>query len=465
MKKFLQVLTLLTVTAIPAMADGPEDAEKYLKQPMPEQWAYTPEVRQTLPDEDEWWKKFEDNTLDSLITLGMSNNYNVRAAARRREMARLAMKQAQSNYYPTIGISAGYSRERESGSPIVMTPEYNLGAEMNWQIDVFGKITQDVRSKRASYNAKRADYVATMVSVVADIATYYINLRVLQNRLAVAERHLAQQERVVKIVEARHEAGLVSKLDVAQAKSVLFTTKATVPSLQTQITTTTNALAMLLGVYPEQITDYLGTISELPTVEHIIPAGVPVNLLRRRPDIVSVEYQLAADAAAIGVAKKDFLPTLTLEGTIGFSAPEMKHLFKDQGFGWSIAPKLSWTLFDGFARNYAVESAREQLRADVDDYNLTVMTAVQEVNNAISSYYSALTTFQLYRNVFEQNQQAFSIAIEQYKEGLSSFTNVVDAQIDWLNSANSLVSARGNALVALVDLYKALGGSPVPTDF
>ena len=463
MKRLLNILTLCAFAALPMLADDVDDAEKYLEHEMPAQWNYTPEVQQTLPDEDEWWKKFEDSTLDSLITMGMQNNYDVRAAARRREMARLSMKQAQSGYYPTIGISAGWTRERSAGAPPTYSNAFSLGADMNWQIDVFGKITQEVRSKRAAFNAKRADYVATMVSVVADIATYYINLRVLQKRLAVAESHLKQQERVVEITEARHEAGLVSKLDVTQARSVLYNTKATVPALQTQVTVTTNALAMLLGVYPEDITEFIGTNKELPNVEHIIPAGVPMNLLRRRPDIVSAEYQLAADAAAIGMAKKDFLPTLALTGSIGFAAPSMKNLFKDDAFGWTIAPKLSWTLFDGFSRNYAVESAREQLRADVDSYNLTVMTAVQEVNNSISTYYSSLTAAQIDKSVFDCNQESFTIAIEQYKEGLTAFTNVVDAQIDWLNSANALLTANGNALVALVDLYKALGGSPVAT--
>ena len=136
-------------------------------------------------------------------------------------------------------------------------------------------------------------------------------------------------------------------------------------------------------------------------------------------------------------------------------------MVNSDGFSYSIAPQLSWTLFDGLSRKYAVARAKEQMMLGIDDYNLTVMTAFIEVENAMQSYQAALNSLELDKEVFNQSHEAFTLSMEQYKQGLSPFTNVVNAQIDWLNYANALVSAHGDALVALVDLYKALGGSPI----
>ena len=200
--------------------------------------------------------------------------------------------------------------------------------------------------------------------------------------------------------------------------------------------------------------------SALPPYQHLIPAGVPANLLRRRPDIAAAEAQLAQYAAEVGVAKKDFLPTVALNGSIGWNSGKINKLVKSDSFTYSIAPKLSWTLFDGFARHHAVASAKEQLLIGIDAYNLTVMTAYTEVENAMEAYNAALESMTLNSEVFSQSREAFDLSMEQYKQGLSAFTNVVNAQIDWLNCANTLVAAHGDALIALIDLYKALGGAP-----
>lgn len=450
-------LLLAGATGVASAQDRGHDAP-HLRQPMPERWTFTQEVTQTLPSDDPWWKTFGDPTLDSLISMGIDNNYNVSQALHRREIARQAIRQAQSGYYPTVGVSAGYTRSHTGRS--IDTDAFSAGANFNWEVDVFGRITSQVKSKRAAYDASRAEYVATMVSITADIATYYVNYLVLQNEIAVAHEHIDYQKRVVEIAEARHEAGLVSKLDVAQAKTVLYSTQATLPALQAKSAQTLNALATLLGVYASDLAPAIKPDAKLPSYQQIIPAGVPANLLRRRPDIAQAEAQLAQDAAAIGIAKKDFLPTLTLQGTLGWGSDKIGGMFDSNHFTYSIAPTLSWTLFDGFSRKAAVAQAKEQMMAGIDAYNLTVMTAYTEVENAMTSYNAAVESLELDRAVFQQSHEAFSLAMDQYKEGLSAFTNVVNAQIDWLNCANSLVSAHGDALIALIDLYKALGGSP-----
>ncbi len=461
MAKVFHVLTaslLLAVSAGSMQAQVSEGGSRYLKQPMPESWAFTQEVSQTLPSDDEWWKAFGDSTLDSLISLGIDNNYNIKEAAHRREMARLAMQETKAGYYPSVGVSAGYAR---SYSNHTGGNKFSLGADVNWEFDLFGKITSKVRASKAGFDVSRADYVATMVSMTAEIVTYYINYRVLQTQIAVANEHIQYQDTVVKITEARYAAGLVSKLDVAQAKTVYYSTEASLPLLEAKAQQALNALGVLLGVYPAELEPVLGPLAKLPSYHHIIPVGVPANLLRRRPDIAAAEATLAQYAAQIGVAKKDFLPTISLKGSIGWGGDRLNNMVNSDGFSYSIAPQLSWTLFDGLSRKYAVARAKEQMMLGIDDYNLTVMTAFIEVENAMQSYQAALNSLELDKEVFNQSHEEFTLSMEQYKQGLSPFTNVVNAQIDWLNYANALVSAHGDALVALVDLYKALGGSPI----
>ena len=299
-----------------------------------------------------------------------------------------------------------------------------------------------------------------MVSLSAEIATYYFNLLTFQRQLYVTKEHLASQNQVVEIAKARFEAGLVSKLDVAQALTVYYSTEATVPQLETSIKQTINALAILLGVYPESLLPKLETERPMPDYRQLVPSGIPANLLRRRPDVVAAEYELAAYAAELGIAKKDFLPTLSLSGSVGVAAHNAGDLFKSNSLEYSIAPTLSWTLFDGFARKYAVAEAKEQMKIGIENYNQTVMTAIQEVDNAMVAYSSSLKSIDSYTKVIEQCDESFHLSVDAYKEGLTSFTNVVDAQINSFTYANSLISAKGDALVNLVDLYKALGGSP-----
>ncbi len=185
---------------------------------------------------------------------------------------------------------------------------------------------------------------------------------------------------------------------------------------------------------------------------------MPMELLRRRPDIVEAEYSLAADAAALGIAKKDFLPTLTLQGSIGTTAHNAGDLFTKESFGYTVAPTLSWTIFDGMSRRAAVAQAREQMLGAIDAYNQAVVTAVQEVGNAMESYTNDLRYIDYLNKVVDSAHETLTLSIDLYKQGLSPFINVSDAQITLQQYSNQLVAARGQALTDLVTLYQALGG-------
>lgn len=437
---------------------------KYLDKEIPENWSYTEYFSQDIPTDDYWWKTFEDSCLDSLIAEGIANNYNVLTAAHRINMAAQAVNSARAGYLPSVGLNAGWQKSRSSGglgpelTDATTSDYFSLGLNMNWEIDVFGKITAKAKASKAAYDATKAEYAAVMTALCANIAKSYITLRMYQAEHQVAMEHIASQGKIVKITEARHEAGLASMLDVAQAKVVYYSTQASVPGLESAIRTTINSIAILTGVYPDSIYSRLKIPQQLPDYRQIVPIGVPTQLLRRRPDIVEAEFQLAQYAAQLGIAKKDFLPTLSLNASIGTASHDAGDLFKKQTFTYTLAPTLSWTVFDGLARRANVISAREQMEIGIDNYNFTVMNAVEEVDNAILSYTATLQNISILNDVIDNSRQSLDLSLDLYKKGLNPFTDVVTAQLNYLAYQNSIIESKGKALTALIALYEALGG-------
>ena len=446
---FISALALLACTT--AFAAGNND----LLRPMPDSWEFTEYQPQELPSEDQWWLQLDDSVLDSLITMGENANFDLEMAARRMDAAARQMDVARAAYFPTIGVNAGYTRTRAER---VTTNRYAAQATLSWEIDLFGKITSHVRQKKAQYRASRAQWVGAMVSMAGEIASTYVQMRVWQAQLAVAEEHVATQDSISKLVEARYESGLDAKPQLEQSLSILHSTRATIPGLRSSIGTAISSIALLVGRYPNEIEHLLRHNTGLPEFRQLISAGVPAELLRRRPDIVAAEQTLAAAAAAVGIAKKDFLPSLTLTADIGFAGPKLNDTFNRNGFGYTIAPTLSWTLFDGMARRAGVIAARDEMEAQIANYNYTVMNAYNEVDNAILAYHNDMKAIADYELAYEHARSFLTFELDLYTQGLAPYSDVATAEQDLLNYANSVLTARGNALTSLVTLYKALGG-------
>lgn len=443
------------------------ESNDYLRFSPSEHWVVpegTPAASEVDASNARWWETFEDPLLDSLITIGEKNNYNAAMAARRINAARAEVGAARSAYYPQIGISAGWNRTRTSGriagsNGAASNTSYLSGtATMNWEIDVFGKITAQVGKAKSQVKLSAAEYAAVILALDAEIAETYIDLLVQKAQLEIARTHSESQERIVNMTEVRYKTGLSSKLDVTQARTVYFSTIAQIPLLEAQIESSYNAIAVLTGTPRAELPVSVYHATGLPSHYRLVDMGVPLDLLRRRPDIVEAEHSIDVAAASLGIAKKDYLPSLSIQASVGTDAHNFGDLFSRQSIGYSIAPTLSWTLFDGFSRKYNVASARETMEAEIDSYNLTVMTAIEEVRNAMARYSAELRYINSINEVVNNSGESLEKSVELYKEGLSSFTPVVDAQLDNLNYQNTLVSAKGQALIALIELYKALGG-------
>lgn len=472
MKIFRVSTVLMTIIAMSAPGMSASDLRDRMLTPdslANVRWEIADSVVYNAPASDntaeiEWWGMFDDPILDSLLVRGVENNYNVAMAARRMEIARQTLNQARSLYFPEFGLSLGWSKSRtsgarvSSGTPATNSSAFTAGVDMSWQIDLFGKITAGVKQRRSQWRASRAEYDGAMLTLRANIASAYIQLRLLQAEMDVTRAHMESQKGVYDMAKARFEAGLASKLDVAQAATVYYQTLATTPALESAIESTLNSLTILMGEMPGSMDRLLTDRTEIPNPGRILGAGMPMELIRRRPDIAGAEAQVAAAAEALGIARKDYLPTLTLNGSIGTAAHRAGDLFKRNALEYSIAPTLSWTIFDGMARKYGVISAREQMEAEIDNYNLTVITAVSDVDNALAGYKSAMKQIDYYAQVVEQSKKALDKSVDLFRSGLASFSDVEDSQLNYLNYTNSWLEARAKAATALVSLYEALGG-------
>ena len=458
MRAWSLLLLLFLSSAISA-----QHADHYLDTPLPQAWEEGGEVfRQTLPVDDQWWKSFGDTTLDSLISIAVDRNYSVLTAIDRMNMAKAGLRMERSGFFPTVGINAGWTRQQTSGNtselPQSTQHYYDVSANMSWELDIFGSIRQRVKAQKETFAASKEEYTAVMVSLSAQVASSYIQLRELQQELKVVERNCASQAAVLKITEVRYNTGLVSKLDVAQAKSVYFSTKASIPQLESGINQYITSLAVLLGTYPQEIRPVLERVGELPDYMEPISIGIPADLLMRRPDIRSAEHQINAQAASLGASKSDWLPQVFIKGSVGYASKDFKDLTKHKSFTYEIAPALSWTIFSGGKLVNATKSARAQLDEAIDQFNQTVLTAVQETDNAMTAYRSSIKQIVAHREVRNQGQETLTLSLDLYKQGLTPFQNVLDAQRSLLSYENQLVQARGNSLLQLIALYQALGG-------
>ncbi len=452
-----------------------QNGDRYLEKPLPQSWGSTAIPSSTaasadtdlfsgqiLPVDDQWWKAFNDSMLDSLISVASGENYSVLAAIDRMEQARASLRMERSNFFPSISLNAGWLRQQSSGNtselPQSIAHYYDASLNASWELDIFGSIRQRVKAQRETFRASREEYISVQISLCAQIASAYINLRELQQELQVVTHNCRTQEEVLNITEVRYNTGLVSKLDVAQAKSVYYSTKASIPQLESGISQYINSLAILLGTYPQKLRPMLEKTGKLPDYMEPVGVGIPADLLLRRPDVRQAERQVNAQAALLGASKSDWLPQVFLKGSVGYASRDLKDLTRRKSMTFEIAPTISWTLFSGTKLVNATKQARAQLDEAVHSFNETVLTAVQETDNAMNNYRNSIKQIVALREVKNQGQETLKLSLELYKQGLSPFQNVLDALRSLLTYENQLVQAEGDSLLYLVSLYQALGG-------
>ena len=433
-------------------------------EPLPDSWSEGELFYQTLPVDDGWWRNFNDPVLDSLITVASSSNYSVLAAMENIRKARAAWRSAQGNLMPSFDLGIGWQRAKTSGN-IASTMyneawegQFSTAVSMQWQADVFGAIYLRSKAQKQLFMATEEEYNAVMVSLIANVATTYFSLRQSLAQMLVLRWNAESQKKILDITTARYDSGLASKLDVAQARSVYQNTLAQIPAMQATIDSYRNAMAVLLGTFPQELDGWLQEGYDLPTYTAPIGVGIPAELLRRRPDIRAAELQVEANASLLGATRRDWFPQLLVSGSIGFQSAEMKSLFRSRSLTWEIAPTIKWNIFSGNDRVNATRQARAVLDGSILSFNEKMLTALQEVESAMSQYENSIAQIAALREAVNQNQETLNLSLELYRQGLTTFQSVLDAQRSLLTYQNYLVQALGGSLIYLVQLYEALGG-------
>ena len=461
MMRFYSLLLLFLTPFASAVA---QQGEVFIDSALPEGWNNGDCFDQTMPPDDEWWQNFEDPVLDSLILYASENSYSVLGTMENIRKARAAWNIARGKMLPTFDLGMGWQRAKTSGN-IASTMyteawegQFNAALSMQWQADVFGSIYMRSKAQKMLFMATEEEFRAVMVTLVANVATTYFSLCQSVEQLKVLRENVKSQREIMEIVISRYNSGLASKLDVAQSRSVYYSTMAEIPAMQATIDGYRNKMAVLLGIYPQDLAGWPGEECSLPSYMEPIGVGVPAMLLRRRPDIRVAEKQVEANAAQLGATRRDWFPEVLLTGSIGFSSGEMKHLFRSKSLTWEIAPTIKWNIFSGGERLNATREARAALDQSIISFNSTLLTAVQEVESAMSQYKSSVEQIVSLREAVNQNEETLTLSLELYKQGLTEYQNVLDAQRTLLTYQGYLVQAQGGSLIYLVQLYEALGG-------
>ena len=460
----MRFYSLLLLFLTPLAGAVAQQGEVFIDSALPDGWNNGDCFDQTMPPDDEWWQNFEDPVLDSLILYASENSYSVLGAMENIRKARAAWNIARGKMLPTFDIGMGWQRAKTSGN-IASTMyteawegQFNAALSMQWQADVFGNIYMRSKAQKMLFMATEEEFRAVMVTLVANVATTYFSLCQSVEQLKVLRENVKSQHEIMEIVISRYNSGLASKLDVAQSRSVYYSTMAEIPAMQATIDGYRNKMAVLLGIYPQDLAGWPGEECSLPSYMEPIGVGVPAMLLRRRPDIRVAEKQVEANAAQLGATRRDWFPEVLLTGSIGFSSGEMKHLFRSKSLTWEIAPTIKWNIFSGGERLNATREARAALDQSIISFNSTLLTAVQEVESAMSQYKSSVEQIVSLREAVNQNEETLTLSLELYKQGLTEYQNVLDAQRTLLTYQGYLVQAQGGSLIYLVQLYEALGG-------
>lgn len=460
----MRAISLLFLSVVICTGAMAQKGEQFIEGSLPQGWGEGDSFNQTMPPDDVWWENFEDPVLDSLIVVACKENISVLVALENIKKARAAWHKAQGGLMPDVGLNLGWQRAKTSGNTAQSLYReswegyYSAAASVKWQADVFGSIYMRSRAQKMLFMATEEEYRGVMVSLVANVAITYFSLRESLAEMQVLRWNVESQREIMDITVSRYESGLASKLDVAQARSVYYSTMAKIPAMQATIESYRNAMAVLLGKYPQELAGWLEEGYALPEYMETLAVGVPAMLLLRRPDIRSAGKEVEAYAALLGATRRDWFPQIYLTGSVGFASDKLKTLPRHESLTWEIAPSVSWSIFSGNERVNATREARATLDASILSFNNTVLTAVQEVEDAMSQYKSSVSQIVSLREAVNQNNETLTLSLELYKQGLTEFQNVLDAQRSLLEYQNYLVQAHGSSLIYLVKLYEALGG-------
>src|SRR5258708_4761217 len=417
----------------------------------------------------EWWTNFNDSKLDSLVGRAVLSNLDLRIAQARMREARAQYGIASADLWPTLDGSSSYAHQRQSEhqpvigsfpipSNLFENNVYQAGFDASWEIDVFGGKRRAKEAAGAQVSASEFGRRDVLITLLGGVGRNYVDLRGYQGRLAIALENIEAQEKTLAITRDRFAKGLSSDLDVQQASTVLATTRAEVPTLESSIQTAMHRLEVLLGQQPGTLQAELTQASPIPAQPPVVPVGLPSELLLRRPDIRQAERQLAAATANIGAAKADLFPKFFLTGAAGFESVNASDWFTGGSKVWSVGPTMQWRIFDAgrIRGNIKVQNARQE--AALATYEKTVLTAFEEVENGLVLYAKEQVRRRSLQDAVVSSQKSLDTANKLYANGLTDFLRVLDAERSLYQSQDARVQSDRTISADLISRYKSLGG-------
>lgn len=441
-------------------------------------WTQADNARMSNSEDNQasWSSVFEDPQLKHLTEIALQQNYSLKAAAWRIGEARALVQIATGQFFPQTQQAFGsWENIRLSkNAPNTRFADRRfrnalLGFTMSWELDFWGRFKSGIDSADFIYQASEADYFGVQLILTSDIAKTYILLCTALDTLRVIKENIRIQKRSLEIIRVRLDAGLVSELDLQQAQVLLSTTESQLPITEREVINQQNALAVLLGTTPDQISAIIDTNSiKIPFVPPMATVGIPAHLLCRRPDLIAARNQILSQTALVGVAETDLLPHISLFGVIGVDAAYGHHLlntnankklFSSSSLTAACGPDFNWPLLNYGRLEGRVELETARLKGLMAQYLNLVLQAYQEAENAMAGFIKAHDERVYLEEALKASQRAASLSEELYREGLADYERVLEAQRSLLSIQDQYVVNNGNIALFFVQIYQALGGT------
>jgi len=445
---------IMALTTVTGCTVGPDYVKPVLD--VPDDWRYSIEDASGTVN-SQWWEQFDDPVLDALINEALINNKDVRIAAARVEEFAARVDITRSGFYPQVGYdgSAGRDKTALAGSNSRINDSYLAALNVGWELDVWGRIRRATEAARAQLLAEEEVRRTVILTLVSSVANSYINLRSLDYQLEIARRTLASRGETVDLFQTKYEGGVVSALEVAQIRSEYEQAAVRIPSLERQIALQENALSVLLGHNPGAIPrgKTINDFSQPP-----VPAGIPSELLARRPDIQRAEQDLIAANAQIGVARSQYFPTISLSGLFGYASDELSDLLQSSSEIWGIGADALGPIFTGGRISSQVRATEAVQRQALVGYAQTVQTAFQEVDDAL------ISNVKRHEELIAQERRVAALeeyaryAQIRYDEGQVSYIEVLDSERRLFDAELLHAQSINDVYASYVILYKAMGG-------
>ncbi len=407
-----------------------------------------------------WWRQFNDPMLTALVDEALKANLDLALAEARLRQARAMRGVAVGGLWPSATGSGSYQRVHAvagtsgNGSQDL----YEAGLDALWELDIFGGVRRAVESATANIEAAVENLRDAQVSLIAEVALNYVQLRGYQQEIVIAQNNLKAQQHTADITHKLYNVGFNSGLDMANADSNVATTESQIPVFETEAQQSIYTLSVLLARPPGDLLAQLSPVDNLPRIPAQIPAGIPSDLLRRRPDIREAEAQLHSATAQIGVAVAELFPSFSLTGELGWESNALHSWFTQTNRSWGTGPSATWGIFEGGAvvsNIHVQEALRDQA---LITYQKTVLGALQDVENALIAFSKEQQHRKVLNDAVVFNGKAVDLSLQLYAGGQTDFLNVLNAQRSLYSSQDALVQSERSIVTDLIALYKALGG-------